>query len=122
MVPSVPTRTIAGAELVHCTRSARRSPALENTSALSRTRCPTSSRDGRGATSIRAGAPGTMAISKRWITGFTPGVIPTTVTGIVPTEPERTRPVESTAPSNMPPECAKVMRALGIGCPDASTS
>src|SRR6202022_3391131 len=42
-----------------------------------------------------------MRTSTRWITGGVPGTIAATVTGIVPVEPELTRPVESTVPSNL---------------------
>jgi hypothetical protein len=45
------------------------------------------------------------------------------VTGIVPVDPERTSPVESTRASNLAPlEPVKRYRTLGTGAPDASSA
>ncbi len=90
--------------------------------AVSRRRWPTTIRVTWGATPIRAAGPGTIWISTRSTTGLVPGTRAMTLTASVPVEPERTRPVESTVPSNRPPDPKNRMAASGTGWPCASSA
>jgi hypothetical protein len=116
-------RATLGAELFHVSLSSRWSPVAENAVPLSTTRWPTTSLGGAASMETLAAGPGTILTSTTSVTGRVPGTRATTVTGMVPVEPDRTRPVVSTRPSNRaPPDWMYRKRTFSTGRPLASSA
>jgi hypothetical protein len=97
--PTSFTRAMAGADDRHITLSSRRSFFADSTSAPSRMRCPGTSRDGVGLMAMRAAGPGTIRTSNCSTFGASPGMMPTTVMGSVPVDPDTSVPSSRICPS-----------------------
>ena len=120
--PAFDTLTTPGAELVHVGESFRRSSSAVYTLGTSRSCWPATSFVTAGATSMRAAAPGTIRTLTFSMNGLAPGTSAITDTCSAPVEPDVTRPVESTLPSNQPPAFWKRTVASGTALPCASSA
>ena len=121
ITPSATDATAAD-ELLHATGLARVSPAADSTFACNARLCPAISLTVRGSTETVAAGPGTTTTLTVDITGFSPGTMALTVTGIVETAPADTSPLSLTTPSNRPPPCWNLITAFDTGFPAASTA